>query len=67
MAYVPIENLLKNADNSIYKLVMLASKRAIELGSGSEKLVNANPNTKLTTIALQEIIENKIGYKPKKK
>ena len=66
MAYVPIEKLLKSAGNSMYKLVILASRRALELGAGSEKLVEASPNTKLTTIALKEIQENKIYYKPKK-
>lgn len=66
MAYVPMEKLLKNTQNSMYKLVILASRRALELGAGSEKLVQAVPNTKLTSIALKEIIENKISYKLRK-
>ena len=67
MAYFPVEDLLKKTHNSMYKLVILAAKRAQELGQGSEKLVDVDsPNTKLTTIALKEIKEGKISYKEKK-
>lgn len=65
MSYTPIEELLKISHGSVYKLVILASRRALELGAGSEKLVDAEPNTKLTSIALKEIIEHKIEYKQK--
>jgi len=52
----------------MYKLVILASRRALELGAGSGKLVDeVTPNAKLTSIALEEIKENKIGFKLKKK
>ena len=67
MAYFSREDLLKTTNDSIYKLVIMASRRALELGTGSEKLVETDPNTKLTSIALKEIKENKIGYKTKKK
>ena len=60
-------DLLKEKDSSIYKLVIMASRRALELGSGSEKLVDAAPNAKLTSIALDEIKKNKISYKIRKK
>jgi len=51
----------------MYKLVILASRRALELGAGSGKLVDeVAPNTKLTSIALREIKENKISFKLKK-
>ena len=63
-----MEKLLKNTENSMYKLVILAFRRALELGAGSEKLVDETaPNTKLTSIALREIKENKISFKIKKK
>jgi len=65
MGYLAMEELLKNAKESMYKLVIMASRRAVELGSGSEKLVDAEPNTKLTSIALEEIRENKISYTTK--
>ena len=67
MAYVPLEDLLKSTNESMYKLVILAAKRALELGAGSEKLIDTDPNTKLTSIALKEIKENKINFKIKKK
>ncbi len=52
--------------NSMYKLVILASKRALELNEGSPKLVETD-SKKVTTIALQEIQRNKISIKHKKK
>ena len=57
---------MKNGQSSIYKLVIAASRRALELGAGSAKLVDAASNAKLTSIALKEIKEHKIGYKLKK-
>ena len=67
MAYIPIENLLKEGKQSTYKTVVLAFKRALELSNGSEKLIDASPNTKLTSIAISEIRDGKITYKEKKK
>jgi len=67
MAYISMEKLMKKNQGSLYKLVVLASRRALELGSGSQKLVEVPPNTKLTTIALKEIREDKVSYKLKKK
>ena len=64
MPYIPMEDLLKQID-SRYKLVILASRRAVELslsGSG-QRLVDINPRAKVSTIALEEIREGKIGYK----
>ncbi|MCM8765621.1 MAG: DNA-directed RNA polymerase subunit omega [Candidatus Omnitrophica bacterium] len=65
MAYIPLEKVLKNV-GSIYKAVNLASKRAIELNEGAPKLVNVN-SAKLSTIALEEIMQGKIKYKKVKK
>lgn len=62
MAYVPIEELLKHGD-SIYKLVTLASRRALELAGGSAPLINTKTDLKkLTTIALEEIMQDKVKY-----
>ena len=63
---VSIENLLDKTDNSIYKLVILASKRALELNEGSPKLVETE-SKKISIVALEEIREGKIGMKEKKK
>ena len=66
MAYIPMENLY-NKTESIYKLVILAAKRAVELNGGAGKLVEANPAAKLSTIALKEITEGKVTIKKEKK
>ena len=67
MGYVPIEELLKNSDESMYKLVTLASRRAKELGAGSGKLVDAAQNAKITSVTFEEIRQGKIILKSKKK
>ncbi|MEA3489611.1 MAG: DNA-directed RNA polymerase subunit omega [Candidatus Omnitrophota bacterium] len=48
---------------SIYKLCNLAALRAIELNSGMKKLIDADPNEKVTTIAIKEIAEDKVKLK----
>lgn len=63
---ISVENLLDKTGNSIYKLVILASKRALELNEGSPKLVETE-SKKISTVALEEIREGKIGMKEKKK
>ena len=63
---VALENLIDKSDNSIYKLVILASKRALEIAEGQPKLVQANSSLKPSTIALHEIAANKVRYKKAK-
>jgi DNA-directed RNA polymerase subunit omega len=60
-----MESLLDKT-GSVYKLVILASKRALELNEGSPKLVETS-SKKVTTIALDEIRDGKISMKEKKK
>ena len=62
MYKIPMEELLDKT-GSIYKLVLLASKRAIELNSGAGKLIEVNPKLKLTTVALEEIRQGKVRLK----
>jgi DNA-directed RNA polymerase subunit omega len=62
MAQVPIEDLLKQCP-SIYNLVVVAVKRARELALGSPKLVQTN-SKKITTVALEEMYQGKVSYKP---
>lgn len=57
-----MESLMKKVD-SRYKLVVLASRRTLELTEGKEKLVEASPNIKLSAVAIKEILEGKIGYR----
>lgn len=63
MAYISLERLLDKTDNSVYKLVVVASRRALEIAEGQPKLVGANASTKPSTIALYEIAEGKVRYK----
>ncbi len=58
MSYVPVQDLLAKT-GSIYKLVVLASKRAVELNAGVPELVEAD-GEKATSIALEEIIQGKV-------
>ena len=62
MAYIPVEELLDKVE-SRYKLVILASRRAAELNSGGQRLVDISAKAKISTIALEEIREGKIIYK----
>ncbi len=66
MVYVPLEQLLDKSDNSIYKLVILASKRALEIAEGQPKLVEADSSIKPSTVALFEIAAGKVRYKKAK-
>jgi DNA-directed RNA polymerase omega subunit len=64
MSYVPLEKLLDKSRYSIYKLVILASKRALEIAEGQPKLVTTGESTdKPSTIALLEIAEGKVRVK----
>lgn len=66
MTYVSIENLLDKTNGSIYKLVILASKRALEIAEGQPKLVEANASLKPSAIALMEIASAKVVVKKAK-
>ena len=61
MAQVPIEDLLKRC-GSVYRLVILAAKRAKELSEGSPPLIDTH-HRKATSIALEEILQGKVLYK----
>jgi DNA-directed RNA polymerase omega subunit len=65
MSYVPLENMLDKASGSIYKLVILAAKRGLEIAEGQPKLVESASGTKPSTIALYEIAAGRIIYKKK--
>ena len=63
MGYQPLEKLLPQANYSIYKLVKLASKRAMELADGKPKLIEKPSSEKTATIALEEIRAGKVVLK----
>ena len=54
---------LFNQTGSSYKLVILASRRAIELSEGAAKLIDAPPHAKAMNVAIEEISQGKISYK----
>ena len=60
MGYQPLEDLLPRAGGSVYKLVRIASKRALEISETGVKMVIMPSETKLTTVALEEIKEGKV-------
>ena len=61
MAQVAIEGLLQRC-GSIYRLVILAAKRAKEVAEGAPPLVDTDQR-KVTSIALEEILQGKVLYK----
>jgi DNA-directed RNA polymerase omega subunit len=61
MSYVPIQDLLAKT-GSIYKLAVLASKRALELNAGAPRLVESDTE-KVSSIALEEIAQDKVKLK----
>ena len=62
MYNIPMEELLEKT-GSIFKLVILASRRTIELDAGAGKLIDASPNTKPFILALEEIRQGKVRIK----
>ena len=62
MAQVPLEELLARCP-SIYKLVVVAARRAKQLAEGAPKLVEGDFK-KITSIALEEIRQGKVTYTP---
>ena len=62
MGQVPTEELLKRC-GSVYRLVILAARRAKELADGAPPLVETQQR-KATSIALEEILQGKVLYKP---
>ena len=63
MAYMPVGKIFKDSD-SIFKLTIIAARRAVELNNGANKLINT-VTTKFSTIALEEIAAGKVRYQIK--
>jgi DNA-directed RNA polymerase subunit omega len=63
---IPSEKLLEKV-GSTYKLVNLAARRAMQLSEGEPPLVDLDSKKKPALVALQEISEGKISYRPKGK
>jgi DNA-directed RNA polymerase subunit K/omega len=63
MEYVPLEKLLDKSDGSVYKLVVLVSRRGLEITSGQPKLVNVAASLKPSTVALLEVAQGAVFCK----
>ncbi len=63
MGYQPLEDLLPRAGGSIYKLILVAARRATELADGLPRLIDFPSSEKVTTIAFEEIKEGKVQIK----
>jgi len=59
----PAIDKLLDKIQSMYKLVILASRRTIELADGAQKLVDTPADFKPANIAMKEIMEDKVTYK----
>lgn len=66
MEYIALEQLLDKSNGSVYKLVILASKRALEIAEGQPKLVDVPSTLKPSTIALYEIAAGRVTAKKPK-
>lgn len=62
---IPVEKLYERT-SSMYKLVIVAAKRALELSEGSPRLVEAGAKEKPALIALREIADGKVSFRLKK-
>ena len=62
ISQIPMEDLIIQT-GSLYKLVILASKRAIELNAGAGRLIEISPLLKPSIVALEEIRQGKVRLK----
>ncbi len=62
---IPLERLVEASEGSIYKITILAAKRAIALTDGEKPLID-KPGEKVLDNALREIKSGKIKVKAKK-
>ena len=58
-----IEKLLPRSNYSVYGLVRMAARRALELSEGKPSLIKNVDTDKLASIALEEILQGKIETK----
>ncbi len=62
MTQAPIDELVKEC-HSLYKLVVMAARRAKDLSLGAPKLVQSDLK-KVSSIALEEIRQGRVRLKP---
>jgi len=62
---IDVEKLVEKT-GSVYKLVIIAAKRALELSEGSPRLVEAGAKEKPAVVALREMAAGKVTVRLKK-
>lgn len=61
MAYIALEKILSEKNQSLYKSVLTAAARANELAQGAQPLI-VTDSKKVATIALNEMAAKKVSY-----
>jgi len=61
MSYIPLEKLIDKSRGSMFKLVTMVSKRALELAEGAPRLIDSPQDIKVTTLAMDEIARGKVS------
>jgi DNA-directed RNA polymerase subunit K/omega len=59
------ERKVEGSPASIFKTVIAAATRAIQISEGAEKLVEAKPGDSALNVALKEISRGIVSYKTK--
>ncbi|MDD5584066.1 MAG: DNA-directed RNA polymerase subunit omega [Candidatus Omnitrophica bacterium] len=60
--YVSVDRILGASNGSIFKITILAAKRALQLADGAKSLIE-KPGEKLLDNSLREIVEGKLKVK----
>lgn len=60
--YIPREHLLHASNGSIYSLVILVAKRALQLADGKAALLE-NPSEKVLENSFREVLAGKVKVK----
>ena len=63
MAFVPLEKLLPKSGGSVYRMMAMASKRAMELADNMPRLIEHPSSLKAATMAMEEIAAGKVVLK----
>ena len=58
-----IESLLPSSGHSVYRLIRMASDRALEISDGKPSMVKNIESDKAASIALEEIAQGKVEMK----
>jgi DNA-directed RNA polymerase subunit omega len=64
--HIHVEKIIQAAGGSIYRLIILAAKRALQLAEGDKPLID-KPSEKVLETALREIEAGKICIKKQEK